>query len=172
MTKSVYLKNFLRTRKTNNLTPFERVLFMGMILFACDGLVPLDPAYLRSAIFPFDDFSVEAVKTALENICKTLCLAPETNDDGDFLAPKNAVLRSQEKNENKKQEQRKEAKEIKKKEIKKEKNPPFIFPPEGDARRYYYSKSKYTSSVHFKNERRYTQEQLDALVTDVDDIDI
>ena len=172
MTKSVCLKNFLRTKKTSSLTPFERVLFMGMILFACDGLVPFDPAYLRSAIFPFDDFSVEAVKTALENICKVLRLTPEKGDDGDFLAPQNAVFRSQEKNETTTEEKRKEAKEIKKKAKKQEKNPPFIFPPEGDARRYYYSKSKYTSSVHFKNERRYIQEELDALVTDVDDIDI
>ena len=84
MTKSVCLKNFLRTKKTSSLTPFERVLFMGMILFACDGLVPFDPAYLRSAIFPFDDVSVEAVKTALENICKVLRLTPENETTATF----------------------------------------------------------------------------------------
>ena len=51
-----------------------------------------------------------------------------------------------------------------------------IFTPEEAKKTSYVPqnarKQRRTSSVHFENERKYTKEQLDALITDVDDIDI
>ena len=165
MKKIVFTKQFLRAEKAVNLNFFERLLFIGMLSHAESGKISASPAYLRSVLFPYDDVSVEAMRTAVENIRKTLGVKTLNENGTEFFLPLEVVLRSKDKNEKTNEEKRKEAKEIKKKGKKKEKN--FTraqnYTPWENPNRY---------SVHFKNERKYTPEQLKAFITDVDDIDI
>ena len=129
MTVSTRTKNRLPAESA--LQPFACLLFLLRAAFACAAKSPVAASF-ESAVYAFSRAALRAA-SALSNalLCarRALFCAAEGNAITAFACRKIAVLRSQEKNENKKQEQRKEAKEVKKKEIEKEKNPPFIFPP-------------------------------------------
>ena len=108
-------------------------LFFLRAAFACAAKSPVAAAF-ESAVYAFSRAALRAA-SALSNALlyarRALFCAAEGNAITAFACRKIAVLRSQEKNENKKQEHRKEAKEVKKKEIEKEKNPPLYIPPRG-----------------------------------------
>ena len=118
-------------------------LFFLRAAFACAAKSPVAAAF-ESAVYAFSRAALRAanaLSNALSNALlyarRALFCAAEGNAPTDFQRRKIAVFRSQEKNETTTEEKRKEAKEIKKKAKKQEKNPPFIFPPEGDARERY-----------------------------------
>jgi hypothetical protein len=61
--------NFWDDNKIKLLSVTERLLFIGMISYADDeGRLLANPAYLRSKIFPYDDFSLVDIKTMRDNI--------------------------------------------------------------------------------------------------------
>ena len=160
MTKSSCAKKFLKAECVKRLNYFERTLFIGMLVCCSNGKINADAAFLRSAVFPFDDVPLDLIAASAENIRKHLGVKTVSEGSARYFLPTETNFSPQEKKGKTNEEKRKATKEIKKKEKRKEKN----YPPRGD------EKGRY--SVHFSNERKYTKAQLDALITDVDDIDI
>jgi len=160
MTKSSCAKKFLKAECVKRLNYFERTLFIGMLVCCSNGKINADAAFLRSAVFPFDDVPLDLIAASAENIRKHLGVKTVSDGSARYFLPTETNFSPQEKKGKTNEEKRKATKEIKKKEKRKEKN----YPPRGD------EKGRY--SVHFSNERKYTKAQLDALITDVDDIDI
>jgi len=61
--------DFWLDSRIKELSPAERLLFIGMISRADDeGRLPADPAYLRSQIFPYDDFTLEDIRNMRDHI--------------------------------------------------------------------------------------------------------
>jgi len=55
-----------------SLRPIERLFFIGCFSNADDeGRLLANPAYLRSTIFPYDDLTLDEVKTIRDNVVKT-----------------------------------------------------------------------------------------------------
>ena len=122
MTVSTRTKNRLPAESA--LQPFACLLFLLRAAFACAAKSPVVASF-ESAVYAFSRAALRAanaLSNAISNalLCarRALSHADEENAITASACRKIAVLRSQEKNENKKQEQRKAAKEIKKKEIK------------------------------------------------------
>jgi len=64
--------DFWRDSRTKKLPPVERLFFLGMVNHAADdGRLAADPAYLRSIIFPYDDFTLEEIKAMRNHIVET-----------------------------------------------------------------------------------------------------
>lgn len=64
--------DFWRDSRTKRLPPVERLFFLGMVGHADDeGRLLADPAYLRSIIFPYDDFSLETIQSMRDHILET-----------------------------------------------------------------------------------------------------
>jgi len=80
--------NFWTDIAISKLTPIERLLFIGCFSNADDeGRLPGNPAYLRSAIFPYDDISLDEIREMRDRIvhtCKNLVLFEV--DENEFLA--------------------------------------------------------------------------------------
>ena len=80
--------NFWTDIEISKLTPMERLLFIGCFSNADDeGRLPGNPAYLRSAIFPYDDISLGDIQGMRDNIiekCKNLVIYEV--DGNEFLA--------------------------------------------------------------------------------------
>lgn len=58
--------------RVKRLSPTERLLFVGMISYADDeGRLLADPAFLRSKIFPYDDFTLEDITSMRDHILET-----------------------------------------------------------------------------------------------------
>ena len=139
----VYARKKNLTPAGSALTALACPLFFLRAAFACAAKSPVAVAF-KSGFYAFSRAALRAasaLSSALSNALLyariALFCAAEGNTITAFACRKIAVLRSQEKNETTTEEKRKEAKEIKKKAKKQEKNPPFIFPPEGDARERY-----------------------------------
>ena len=171
MNKANRIKKFIHEENVQRLSVFERMLYIGLVIFSENGKISANPAYLRSVVFPYDDVPLDAVQNALKNVCEKLCLSPETYGENEFISPLDAAFRSQEEKENTTEEKRKVTKESKKK-AKKERQESPLISPRGMRRFPPFFERKQSTSVHFENERKYTPEQLEALITDIDDIDI
>lgn len=64
--------DFWNDGRVKRLSPTERLLFVGMISYADDeGRLLADPAFLRSKIFPYDDFALEDIISMRDHILKT-----------------------------------------------------------------------------------------------------
>lgn len=64
--------DFWNDGRVKRLSPTERLLFIGMLSHADDeGRLLADPAFLRSKIFPYDDFTLEDIKSMRDHILKT-----------------------------------------------------------------------------------------------------
>jgi len=64
--------DFWNDSRVKKLPPTERLLFIGMISQADDeGRLLSDPAFLRSKIFPYDDFTLEDITAMLTHILQT-----------------------------------------------------------------------------------------------------
>jgi hypothetical protein len=64
--------DFWNDGRVKRLSPTERLLFIGMVSHADDeGRLLADPAFLRSKIFPYDDFTLEDIKSMRDHILKT-----------------------------------------------------------------------------------------------------
>ncbi len=200
MKKVNVFKRFLRGQTAARLSYFERSLFIGLMCFADEEKISANPAYLRSTLFPFDDLTVDDVDSALKNLCETLGMTAVQEGEEKYFFPYSAVCKPKRKKEKQNEEKRKEPKEIKKKEKKGRKesinayanhNGNFPFEKGGNnplqenpcgrypnrnqnsaAYSFYRNGKRYYENIHFENERKYTQEELDALITDVDDIEI
>jgi len=61
--------DFWSDSRIKKLPPVERLFFLGMISHADDeGRLQADPAYLRSKIFPYDDFSLDEIREMRDHI--------------------------------------------------------------------------------------------------------
>jgi len=61
--------DFWNDGRVKRLSPTERLLFIGMISHADDeGRLLADPAFLRSKVFPYDDFSLEDITSMRDHI--------------------------------------------------------------------------------------------------------
>ncbi|GAI97406.1 unnamed protein product, partial [marine sediment metagenome] len=64
--------DFWNDGRVKRLSPTERLLFIGMVSHADDeGRLLADPAFLRSKIFPYDDFTLEDIKSMRDHILET-----------------------------------------------------------------------------------------------------
>ncbi len=64
--------DFWNDSRVKRLSPTERLLFIGMISYADDeGRLLADPAFLRSKVFPYDDFSLEDIISMRDHILET-----------------------------------------------------------------------------------------------------
>lgn len=64
--------DFWNDGRVKRLSPTERLLFVGMVSHADDeGRLLADPAFLRSKIFPYDDFTLEDIKSMRDHILET-----------------------------------------------------------------------------------------------------
>jgi len=64
--------DFWNDSRVKRLSPTERLLFIGMISYADDdGRLLADSAFLRSKIFPYDDFTLEAITSMRDHILET-----------------------------------------------------------------------------------------------------
>ena len=61
-----------------SLKPIERLMFIGLFSNADDeGRLPGNPAYLRSTIFPYDDFSnaqIKAMRDRISSVCSNVLI--------------------------------------------------------------------------------------------------
>jgi hypothetical protein len=77
--------DFWTDSRIRKMSPVERLLFIGLISHADDeGRLIAEPPFLRSAIFPYDDFSLDDVKQMRDHIAQ---INPNViiyrNDDSD-----------------------------------------------------------------------------------------
>ena len=64
--------DFWNDSRVKRLSPTERLLFIGMVSQADDeGRLLADPAFLRSKIFPYDDFTLEDITSMRDRIVET-----------------------------------------------------------------------------------------------------
>lgn len=64
--------DFWNDSRVKRLSPTERLLFIGMISHADDdGRLLADPAFLRSKIFPYDDFTLEQITSMRDHIIES-----------------------------------------------------------------------------------------------------
>jgi len=64
--------DFWNDGRVKRLSPTERLLFIGMVSHADDeGRLLADPAFLRSKIFPYDDFTLEDITSMRDHILQT-----------------------------------------------------------------------------------------------------
>ena len=64
--------DFWNDSRVKRLSPTERLLFIGMVSYADDdGRLLADPAFLRSKIFPYDDFSLDDITSMRDHIVAT-----------------------------------------------------------------------------------------------------
>ncbi|MBA7560204.1 hypothetical protein ES708_01826 [subsurface metagenome] len=64
--------DFWNDGRVKKLSPIERLLFVGMISYADDeGRLLADPAFLRSKIFPYDDFNLEQIISMRDHVLET-----------------------------------------------------------------------------------------------------
>ncbi len=77
--------DFWNDSRVKRLSPTERLLFIGMVSQADDdGRLLADPAFLRSKIFPYDDFTLEDITSMRDHILETnpnLQLYQNTGED-------------------------------------------------------------------------------------------
>ncbi len=67
--------NFWQSDDVSKLNPTERLLLIGMFSLADDhGRGRANPSFLRSSVFPCDNFSVSRVKTMLEHIAEHISI--------------------------------------------------------------------------------------------------
>ncbi len=64
--------DFWNDSRIKRLPPVERLFFIGMISHADDeGRLLADPAFLRSKVFPYDDYSLEDIESMRDHILAT-----------------------------------------------------------------------------------------------------
>ena len=64
--------DFWNDSRVKRLTPIERLLFIGMVSQADDdGRLLADTAFLRSKVFPYDDFTLEDITSMRDHILET-----------------------------------------------------------------------------------------------------
>jgi hypothetical protein len=72
----------------SKLKPLERLFFLGCVSNADDeGRLPGNPAFLRSIIFPYDDLSIDEIRSIRDNVaatCKNLIVYVVDGDE--FIA--------------------------------------------------------------------------------------
>ena len=131
MTVSTRTKNRLPAESA--LQPFACLLFLLRAAFACAAKSPVAASF-ESAVYAFSRAALRAanaISNALLCARRALFHAAEGNAITASARRKIAVLRSQEKNENKKQEKKKRSKRNKEKRNKARKESPLYIPPRG-----------------------------------------
>jgi hypothetical protein len=64
--------DFWSDGRIKHLNPIERLFFLGLISHADDeGRIQANPAFLRSVIFPYDDFTLEQINSMRSHILET-----------------------------------------------------------------------------------------------------
>jgi len=64
--------DFWSDGRVKHLTPIERLFFLGLVSHADDeGRIQANPAFLRSVIFPYDDFTLEQINDMRAHILET-----------------------------------------------------------------------------------------------------
>lgn len=64
--------DFWTDSRIKKLSPVERLFFLGLVSHADDeGRISADPAYLRSIIFPYDDYNLDEIKAMRNTIVES-----------------------------------------------------------------------------------------------------